>query len=92
MPALSARYSSGIASTGAAPGKALAGSGSASAAFSRARATASRTSSVDGSAAHAYPSRSSRITRTPTPRDSAKVMPSTSPRSALTSVRRSSSA
>ena len=42
-------------------GSTLNSSGSASAAFSRARRTASRTSSTEGSAAHAYPSRSSRI-------------------------------
>src|SRR4051812_3497083 len=92
IAALSARYSSGIGSTATASGKTLDGSGSASAAFWRAADTAARTSSSVGSAAQAYPRRSSRMTRTPPPRDSANVIPSTSPRSALTSVRRSSSA
>ncbi|GIV00399.1 MAG: hypothetical protein KatS3mg014_2014 [Actinomycetota bacterium] len=39
----------------------------ASLAASRARTTAAWTSSGEGSAAHAYPSRPSRISRTPTP-------------------------
>ena len=51
--AVSARKSSGIGSAGSNPGMPLYSSGSASAAFSRARRTASRTSSTLGSAAHA---------------------------------------
>ena len=86
----SSNSSSGAASS--APGSPLCSSDSASAPLSRARRTVAATSSSEGSAAQAYPSRPPAITRTPTPRDSANVIPSTSPRSAFTSVVRLSSA
>jgi len=92
MAAWLSRNNSGRGSAVWASGSALNSSSVANLAFSRAWATAVRTSSADGSAAYAYPSRPPAITRTPTPRDSANVRPSTSPRRAVTSVRLDSSA